>query len=86
MAFVGNGGACGIKSRYSLHQPATGRGFSGLVPGDRSEIYDATLADSNLSVSTEDAYRLVKRAAREEGLLLSLMPPLLSRLLSLPHR
>src|SRR5712664_3919488 len=35
------------------------------------EIYDATLADSNLSVSTEDAYRLVKRAAREEGLLLS---------------
>jgi cysteine synthase B len=35
------------------------------------EIYDATLADSNLAVKTEDAYRLVKRAAREEGLLLS---------------
>src|ERR1700730_3635992 len=35
------------------------------------EIYDATLADSNLTVKTEDAYRLVKRAAREEGLLLS---------------
>jgi len=35
------------------------------------DIYDATLADANLSVSTEDAYRLVKRAAREEGLLLS---------------
>ena len=34
-------------------------------------IYDATLADANLTVSTEDAYRLVKRAAREEGLLLS---------------
>jgi cysteine synthase B len=34
-------------------------------------IYDATLADENLSVSTEQAYRLVKRAAREEGLLLS---------------
>ncbi len=38
-----------------------------IVPG----IYDPTLADANLSVSTEDAYRLVKRAAREEGLLLS---------------
>ena len=38
-----------------------------IVPG----IYDATLADANLTVSTEEAYRLVKRAAREEGLLLS---------------
>ena len=38
-----------------------------IVPG----IYDATLADANLTVNTEDAYRLVKRAAREEGLLLS---------------
>jgi cysteine synthase B len=35
------------------------------------EIYDAALADSNLTVKTEDAYRLVKRAARDEGLLLS---------------
>jgi cysteine synthase B len=34
-------------------------------------IYDATLADANLAVGTEEAYRLVKRAAREEGLLLS---------------
>jgi cysteine synthase B len=34
-------------------------------------IYDASLADENLSVNTEEAYRLVKRAAREEGLLLS---------------
>src|SRR5580700_9824087 len=38
-----------------------------IVPG----IYDPALADSNLAVKTEDAYRLVKRAAREEGLLLS---------------
>ena len=38
-----------------------------IVPG----IYDATLADANLEVGTEEAYRLVKRAAREEGLLLS---------------
>ncbi len=35
------------------------------------EIYDATLADADHTVKTEDAYRLVKRAAREEGLLLS---------------
>ncbi len=38
-----------------------------IVPG----IYDAKLADANLEVGTEEAYRLVKRAAREEGLLLS---------------
>ncbi|MBZ5698913.1 MAG: cysteine synthase family protein [Acidobacteriia bacterium] len=40
---------------------------SAMVP----DIYDATLADASLTVKTEDAYRLVKRAAREEGLLLS---------------
>ena len=34
-------------------------------------IYDPPLADASLEVSTEQAYRLVKRAAREEGLLLS---------------
>jgi cysteine synthase B len=34
-------------------------------------IYDPTLADANLTVGTEEAYRLVKRTAREEGLLLS---------------
>jgi cysteine synthase B len=58
----------------SLQPDASFHGLEGwkhmptaIVPG----IYDATLADANLSVSTEDAYRLVKRAAREEGLLLS---------------
>jgi S-sulfo-L-cysteine synthase (O-acetyl-L-serine-dependent) len=40
---------------------------SAIVPA----IYDATLADANLPIETEKAYRLVKRAAREEGLLLS---------------
>jgi cysteine synthase B len=34
-------------------------------------IYDPDLADDNLSVRTEDAYTLVKRLAREEGLLVS---------------
>ncbi len=38
-----------------------------LVPS----IYDATLADENLEVSTEDSYKFVKRIAREEGLLVS---------------
>ena len=37
----------------------------------RPAIYDDTLADENIAVSTEDAYRLVKLIAREEGLLVS---------------
>ena len=37
----------------------------------RPSIYDDTLADEDLSVGTEDAYRLVKRIAREEALLVS---------------
>jgi len=36
-----------------------------IVPG----IYDSTLADANLAVSTEDAYAMARRLAREEGLL-----------------
>jgi cysteine synthase B len=36
-----------------------------LVPG----IYDPTLADDQLEVSTEDAHRMVLRLAREEGLM-----------------
>ena len=38
-----------------------------LVPS----IYDATLADENLEVSTEESYRVIKRLAGEEGLLVS---------------
>jgi len=38
---------------------------SAIVPG----IYDATLADEDLRVDTERAYRMVRRLAREEGLL-----------------
>jgi cysteine synthase B len=36
-----------------------------LVPG----IYDPSVADENLEISTEDAHRMVLRLAREEGLL-----------------
>ena len=32
-------------------------------------IYDPTLADEDIAVRTEDAYRMVRRLAREEGLL-----------------
>lgn len=35
-----------------------------IVPG----IYDANLADENVEVSTEDAFEMTKRLAREEGI------------------
>ena len=35
-------------------------------------IYDPSLADEDLRVSTEDAHRLVRRLAREEGLLVGI--------------
>jgi cysteine synthase B len=35
-------------------------------------IYDATLADADLRVGTEDAHRFVRRLAREEGLLVGI--------------
>jgi cysteine synthase B len=39
-----------------------------IVPG----IYDETLADGNLWLETEDAYRMVRRLARDEGLLVGI--------------
>jgi cysteine synthase B len=39
-----------------------------IVPG----IYDPALADEDLRVSTEDAYTMVRRLAREEGLLVGI--------------
>jgi len=57
-------------------QPATGfHGIEGtkhmpsaIVPG----IYDEKLADRNLWIQTEDCHRMVKRLAREEGLLVGI--------------
>jgi cysteine synthase B len=57
-------------------QPSSGfHGLEGLkhmptaiVPG----IYDDRLADANLWIETEDAYRMVRRMAREEGLLVGI--------------
>jgi S-sulfo-L-cysteine synthase (O-acetyl-L-serine-dependent) len=42
--------------------------LSALVPG----IYDPLVADGNLEISTESAYDLCKRLAREEGLLVGI--------------
>ena len=41
---------------------------SAIVPA----IYDPTIADAHLAIRTEDAYRMVKRLAREQGLLVSI--------------
>jgi cysteine synthase B len=41
---------------------------SAMVP----KIYDETLADENMSITTEDAHRMVRRLAREEGLLVGI--------------
>ncbi len=57
-------------------QPSSGfHGLEGLkhmptaiVPG----IYDEKLADGNLWIETEDAYRMVRRLAKEEGLLVGI--------------
>ncbi len=46
-------------------------GWKHMQTALRPAIYDDTLADANLAVTTEEAYRLVKRIAREEGLLVS---------------
>jgi len=58
----------------SLQPDASFHGLEGwkhMPTAIRPAIYDDTLADENLSVSTEKAYGLVKRLAREEGLLVS---------------
>jgi len=35
-------------------------------------IYDSSLADENLEIATEDAYKMVKQLARQEGLLVGI--------------
>ena len=46
-------------------------GWKHMETAIRPAIYDDALADENLEVGTEESYRLVKRLAREEGLLVS---------------
>ena len=58
----------------SLQPDAAFHGLEGwkhMQTALRPAIYDDTIADANLEVATEEAYRLVKRIAREEGLLVS---------------
>jgi cysteine synthase B len=58
----------------SLQPDASFHGLEGwkhMPTAMRPAIYDETLADENVEVGTEDAYRMVKRLAREEGLLVS---------------
>jgi cysteine synthase B len=58
----------------SLQPDAAFHGLEGwkhMQTALRPAIYDDTIADANLEVSTEESYRMVKRIAREEGLLVS---------------
>jgi cysteine synthase B len=58
----------------SLQPDASFHGLEGwkhMETAIRPAIYDDKLADETLEVSTEEAYQLVKRLAREEGLLVS---------------
>jgi len=58
----------------SLQPDASFHGLEGwkhMETAIQPAIYDDSLADENMPVSTEGAYRLVKRLAREEGLLVS---------------
>lgn len=59
----------------SLQPDSPFHGLEGLKHMDSAivpKIYDPGLADENREVSTEDAYRMVKRLAVEEGLLLGI--------------
>jgi S-sulfo-L-cysteine synthase (O-acetyl-L-serine-dependent) len=58
----------------SLQPDAAFHGLEGwkhMKTAIRPAIYDEEIADENLEVGTEDAYRMVKRIAREEGLMVS---------------
>jgi S-sulfo-L-cysteine synthase (O-acetyl-L-serine-dependent) len=58
----------------SLQPDASFHGLEGwkhMPTAMRPAIYDDSVVDENFPVSTEAAYRMVKRLAREEGLLVS---------------
>jgi S-sulfo-L-cysteine synthase (O-acetyl-L-serine-dependent) len=46
-------------------------GWKHMATAIRPAIYDETLADQDLEIETEASYKMVKRMAREEGLLVS---------------
>ena len=57
-------------------QPSTGfhglEGLKHMATAMQPAIYDPTLADEELFVDTEDAYAMVRRLAREEGLMVGI--------------
>jgi cysteine synthase B len=57
-------------------QPSSGfhglEGLKHMPTAIRPGFYDETLADGNIWMDTEDAYRMVRRLAREEGLLVGI--------------
>jgi cysteine synthase B len=57
-------------------QPSSGfhglEGLKHMPTAIRPGFYDEELADGNLWIETEDAYRMVRRLAREEGLLVGI--------------
>ncbi len=60
---------------YSV-QPSSGfhglEGLKHMPTAIRPGFYDESMADGNLWIETEDAYRMVRRLAREEGLLVGI--------------
>ncbi|HVY92353.1 MAG TPA: cysteine synthase family protein, partial [Bryobacteraceae bacterium] len=57
-------------------QPSTGfhgiEGTKHMATAIVPRIYDPTLADRNIEIETEDAYKMVRRMAREEGMLVGI--------------
>jgi len=57
-------------------QPSTGfhgiEGTKHMATAIVPRIYDPTLADRDIGIETEDAYKMVRRLAREEGLLVGI--------------
>src|SRR5580693_7967805 len=57
-------------------QPSTGfhgiEGTKHMATAIVPRIYDPTLADRNILIETEDAYKMVRRLAREEGMLVGI--------------
>ena len=64
------------KVRIISMQPSTGfhglEGLKHMATAMQPEIYDPTLADDDVAVDTEDAYDMVRRMAREEGLMVGI--------------
>jgi cysteine synthase B len=86
VAGMGTSGTCmGVTRRfredashvrcYSMQPDSAFHGLEGLKHMETAlvpSIYDPNLPDGNIEVSTEDAHRMVKGVARQEGLLIGI--------------